>query len=238
MTAFSRIEQGIPRVATALVLIIVAAAFALSYTALVELAIEAGIPSTLAPLWPLCLDAFMAVASLVVLRRELDGQPTRWAWAVVGVVTALSIGFNVLHAPHNLVSQAVYALPPAVVFASFELLMSLIKMDLRRATAAAAAVSVQWVRPPSTERPPGPSTLDGVSGSPAVAAAATATLDAPHADLLQYYQDFPGQSLTTAAQALGVSRQTVSRRVKVLVESGHLVQDELDGIRINPEVPA
>lgn len=238
----SRIEQGIPRVATGLVLVIVAASFALSYTALVELSIAAGIPATLAPLWPLCLDAFMAVASLVVLRRELDGQPTRWAWTVVGAVTVLSIAFNVVHAPHNLISQAVYALPPAVVFASFEMLMSLIKMDIRRTTAAASVhVPATGGRPVSTGRPSGASTVDGADNpamATAIPAAAAAIIDQTGNDVLDYYRKFPGQPITTAAQALGISRTTVRRRVNALMESGHLVLDARKCIRVNPEVPA
>jgi hypothetical protein len=197
------IERKIPQVATTLVLIIIGASFALSYTALVELAMDAGIPPLLSPLWPLCLDAFMIVASLVVLRREMDGQPTLWAWVVVGGITIMSIAFNIIHAPHNLVSQAVYALPPLVVFASFEMLMSLIKSDI-------AKHPEEMKEPePQQENTPPICTSNPDGSEP----------------LVSFYREHPGATFTEAGAALGKSRQTVKRHVVQLVDAGRLIMD-------------
>lgn len=219
------IEHRIPGTATALVLIIVGASFALSYTALVELALDAGIPVFLAPLWPLCLDAFMAVASLVVLRRALEGQSTLLAWFVVGCITAMSTVFNVIHAPANLVSQAVYAIPPVVVFISFEMLMTLVRMDigknsinLKKSYGLAAleleSPFLEETKTPKIKTPP----RESEPGS--------------DKNLIKFYREHPGASYTDAAVAIGKSRQTARRWVDNLIETGFLVMDEKGAVRV------
>ena len=204
------IEQRIPSIATVLVLVIVGASFALSYTALVALAIDAGVPGLLAPLWPLCLDAFMAVASLVVLRRELDGQPVIWAWVVVGGITILSIVFNVVHAPENLISRSVYALPPLVVFISFEMLMSLIKADIRKMRECKGPIGTPDPCPDNA----GLKSPDSVTTRPGTD------------PIVIYYNDHPDTPKTIAATDLRMSRSTLTRRIKDLVNQGILIEHD------------
>lgn len=145
--------------ATGLVAGITLGGFILSYTVLVGLAIQAGIPTYEAWIWPLCLDFFMLTASLVVLRRETLGESALYPWSIVGGTTLLSIGFNVYHAPNILIYQIMYALPPAVTFLAFELLMGLVKSDLRRENGAITTTprrapakgSPDWVKTPCTD---------------------------------------------------------------------------------------
>jgi hypothetical protein len=117
----------------ALVSFLAASAFVLSYDALHQVALANGITPKLAWLWPLTLDAVMIAASLAVLRNSLNGERAVYAWTLVGMFTVLSITFNTLHAPDTWLARGVFALPPAVVFLSFELLVSQIKSVIRRA---------------------------------------------------------------------------------------------------------
>lgn len=118
-----------------LVLFLASAAFVLSYDALHALALEKGIKPGLAWLWPLTLDAFMISASLSVLRASLNDEGKVYPWALVGAFTVASIAFNVLHAPADLLARAIFALPPAVVFLSFELLMGQTAAAVKRGAA-------------------------------------------------------------------------------------------------------
>jgi hypothetical protein len=220
------LEHRIPGTATALVLVIVGASFALSYTALVKLALDAGIPVFLAPLWPLCLDAFMAVASLVVVRRALDNESTLLAWFVVGGLTIRSKVFNVINAPANLVSQAVYAIPPIVVFISFEMLMSLVKMDIGKTHPIISQAENKIVI--KSQCDPDPKVSEIVPGTDT-----KGDIDLEIArPLLAYYRDHPGGSFTEAAATIKKSRQTASRWVDKLVKAGLLTMDESGTVRV------
>src|SRR5574341_1511916 len=115
-----------------LVLFLAGAAFVLSYDTLRDLALGNGVKPGLAWLWPLMLDAFMIAASLAVLRANLYVERTWYPWLLVGVFTLTSITFNVVHAVDALLPQAIAALPPAVVFLSFELLMNQTKSTVNR----------------------------------------------------------------------------------------------------------
>lgn len=116
-------NKAISILSAILVLFLAAAAFVLSYDALLDLALANGIKPGLAWLWPLTLDAVMIAASLAVLRASLNNEGKLYQWSLVGAFTAASIAFNVVHAPATLLARAIFALPPLVVFLAFELLM-------------------------------------------------------------------------------------------------------------------
>lgn len=103
------------------VLALAAFAFALSYDALHALADDAGIRPELALLWPLVVDGFIVVASLSVLAFGRAGRSTAYPWTLVGLFSALSVVFNVAHAPDELIVQAVAAIPPLALVLAFEL---------------------------------------------------------------------------------------------------------------------
>ena len=103
-------------------LFLAGAAFVLSYDTLRDLALGNGVKPGL--LWPLMLDAFMIAASLAVLRANLYAERSWYPWVLVGAFTLAPITFNVVHAVDALLPQAIAALPPAVVFLAFELLMN------------------------------------------------------------------------------------------------------------------
>jgi ribosomal protein S25 len=112
-------------------------AFLLSYDALHQLARTSHVPAPLAWLWPLIVDGFILVASLAVLDAVHTGQRARYPWLLVLAFSTLSVTFNVLHAPHDLVAQLVAAIPPLTLVLSFELLMRQIHHRLRVTPATA-----------------------------------------------------------------------------------------------------
>ena len=117
-----------------IVCLIISTAFVLSYANLVETAIEAGISPLLAPMWPVCLDAFLLAGSLFILRANLLGETPTPGWAVLLVFTGVSTAFNVYHSPENFVARAAHAVPPIALCVSLELLMMILKSDLTRET--------------------------------------------------------------------------------------------------------
>jgi hypothetical protein len=198
---FSRI---IPSFVAVLLIGITGCAFVLSYTSLTTLAVKAGIPAHRAFLWPLCLDLFQIVASLVVVQKYLTGQKTYVAWSVVMVVTGLSILFNILESPSNIISQAVYALPPVTIFIAFESLMGMLRSELTRTGQVQVNINHPPVRADQDTCP---------------------SVDTPihHDPIAQFFSDHPGISLSKAARSLGIPRTTLKRRYDVLVSAG-LVQ--------------
>lgn len=120
----------IPKAATLFVLIITAASFLLSYTNLVYAAIISGIPPMLAPAFPICLDAFLLVGSLTIVRASLRQESTLPGWIVLIVFTAVSVGFNVSVAPEGWLPVASHAVPPISMAISLELLASFIRSDM------------------------------------------------------------------------------------------------------------
>ena len=117
-----------------IVCLIISTAFVLTYANLVETAIEAGISPLLAPMWPVCLDAFLLAGSLFILRANLLGETPTPGWAVLLVFTGVSTAFNVYHSPENFAARAAHAVPPIALCVSLELLMMILKSDLTRET--------------------------------------------------------------------------------------------------------
>lgn len=131
-------NKAISILSAILVLFLAAAAFVLSYDALLGLALANGIKPGLAWLWPLTLDAVMIAASLAVLRASLNAEGKVYQWGLVGAFTGASIAFNVVHAPATLLARSIFALPPLVVFLGFELLMKQTGATVKRNAAIAS----------------------------------------------------------------------------------------------------
>lgn len=106
--------------------------FALSYSALQDVATQNGITGLLSYVWPLLIDFSLIVFSLAVVNAYLQSESTSRQWALVGVYTLATIGFNVAHAPNNLQAQIVAAIAPVSLFFSFELLMNQLKLTVQK----------------------------------------------------------------------------------------------------------
>ena len=229
-----------------LVLFLAGAAFVLSYDALRDLALGNGVKPGLAWLWPLMLDAFMIAASLAVLRANLYVERSWYPWLLVGAFTLASITFNVVHAVDALLPQAIAALPPAVVFLSFELLMNQTKSTVKRQSAmlslsaleqqaetkrqeidtlgnevAALTVKRDTLRTELSELHREKSVSDLGNLDRANAARAVGKVTALNA-LVAYLADHPGASLAQAGKAIGRSKTTVAGYLDELEAAGRI----------------
>lgn len=114
-----RPHRGLLLTTRALVILLAAAAFALSYSALRDLAVGAGINPDLAWMWPLIVDGLIVVATLATYALEDRGARLLWyPWGTFILFAALSIAGNAMHSMSNpditvppLVAAGVSAVP-------------------------------------------------------------------------------------------------------------------------------
>jgi len=123
-----KIDVWTSRLLTALAL----AAFVLSFAGMYAVAQDAGY-SWLAWLWPLTTETAVVIFSIVYLAAKLHGYTNRWLMPLIIGCTALSVAFNVLHAPNAAhLTRAVVALPPLLLFAAFKTWIWKIELDTKR----------------------------------------------------------------------------------------------------------
>ena len=201
------------------------ASFAISYVSLVDVATAGGIAYPWVWLWPLLLDAFMTIASLDVIRREMNNEPTMIAWAVVIGVTLVSTGFNITRADASVLSWAAHALAPLVCFLSFEIEMGVLRSHFRHQDSVPETAETSAV----TEIVSAP--VDGVSADRSEIAGGMnvkgteATEIKPEVQrtvrnkIITYYQEHPDAGYAEAGKELGVSRQVVRNHVMKLSRS-------------------
>jgi hypothetical protein len=122
------------------VLLLMAAAFVLSYAGIHAVARSAGVSPRLARLYPLIFDAMLVVACAAVLSLRSAGLPSRcYAWLSMLVLLVVAAGVSTLHAigvslPHKPAAAAAAIIPWALVLIGFGLLMSMLRQArLRRA---------------------------------------------------------------------------------------------------------
>ena len=73
------------------------------------------------------------------MKYSLDGKAHLPSTAILGCATLMSVGLNVVHAPSNVVSQVVFAIPPATLFISSEISMSMLQEVVEQKIKAAAS---------------------------------------------------------------------------------------------------
>jgi Trp operon repressor len=127
-----RANKAISILTAGLVFLVAIGSFALSYSALQDLAVKNGIEGTLSYIWPLLIDASLIVFSLAVVNAYLQSESTWRQWALVGIYSIATVSFNVAHAPDNLQAQIVAAIAPVSLFFSFELLMNELKISVKK----------------------------------------------------------------------------------------------------------
>lgn len=135
----SRLEHA----ATVGVVLLALGSFVLSYDALHQLAVHNHAPKPLAWIWPLIVDGFIITASLAVLHAVLRERAVVYPWLLVLAFSAVSVVFNVLHAPSTIVARLVAAIPPLTLVLSFELLMRQLRDRFSELTKAPATPSPQ-----------------------------------------------------------------------------------------------
>jgi len=214
----TRLERLIPDATGIIAVIIMVCAFMLSFANLQAGAVQAGIPPWLSWAWPVCIDALLIAGSLMILRSSLRQESTRFGWVVVIVFTVVSVAFNIAHSPEDLTSRAAHAVPPVTLMVSIEMFTLIIRSDLDRGRVTLPDVTPAPAPVPSSQDVTYP--VSDVT-SPDV----TPKRKVTDAEVLQFFEQNPQASYVDAAEALQVTRQTISRNVTRLVDEGRMARD-------------
>lgn len=116
-------HKAVIRTAIAATVLIGTGAFILSFAALTDLAVYAGIPTTLAWIWPVIVDGMIVAATFAIVALN-DDEPhaLRYPWALLIFGSVVSTAANSLHAIVNVSTEAlpviaavVAAMPPIVL---------------------------------------------------------------------------------------------------------------------------
>lgn len=184
----------------------------MSFTALTDLAIKAGISPTQAWAWPLIVDGVIVVSTVAVVALVGHGRVVRaYPWALLLAGAGVSVLANVAHAVvvsdgsvPALVAGGVAAVPPATLVASSHLSAVLLdRSDRKPARAHAPVLTVEH--------------QTSVTGQPARLSARTGR---PLSELPAWFDEQKTAGLTPtgrgAAEAFGVSQATGRRRLAEL----------------------
>lgn len=156
-----RLTSGRFAVSTAIVgtVLIAAAAFWLSFTALTDLARRSGVDEGQAWAWPLIVDGLIVVATVAVV--ALDRQRTAWyPWLLLMAGTAVSVTANALHATvaadadvPGVLAACVAAVPPLVLLASTHLTVVLARSRPAEPATETAPDPAAGIQPRATAEP-------------------------------------------------------------------------------------
>jgi hypothetical protein len=138
------------------VLILAGAAFALSYDALHQLALDSRVRPALAWLWPVVIDGTIVVALLTVLAANRAATQAGYPWMLAGLFSAASVAFNIAHAPDRPVAQLVFAMAPVALVLTTHLLMQQLAWHQPPATSSAAKPASADRQPDMSASPAGP----------------------------------------------------------------------------------
>jgi hypothetical protein len=231
--------------AAALVGVVAIFAFVLSYSSLQHMAESNGVGKVLSHAWPLLLDFAMIVFSLAILRANLRQESNLYPWFLTITFAGLATVANVLDAttlgiPPVAIKATVKALAPITLVLAFELLMGMLRAEVKRKEETVAAQTLQEqvvalqgeIEGLATERDrlarqiEAKSAIMDAKPSTIGRARAIASANAQErkaqniAALLAYYAKEPQSTLTAAADEIGVSRQTVANYLDELEEDG------------------
>jgi outer membrane murein-binding lipoprotein Lpp len=132
--ALDRLNHLADRWTPRIVVSVIAAAFILSYAALLSLAIKAGYHPLLAWLWPLVLDGVVIAASLSLLKRQSRGDSTAYAWFLLIAFDGASIWLNANFAG-DWTKAIIHGLPPLTLVVLLKLYTADIKTEARHVAA-------------------------------------------------------------------------------------------------------
>ncbi len=135
-------------------------AFALSFSALRDLALRAGVDAGLAFIWPLIVDGFIVIATAAAFALKHRGRRVSWyPWSAVVLFSTVSVAGNALHALDNptgrlpvIVAALVSAVPAAALLVASHLLVVMI--DGRRRPRASGASRRAAENPHPETKPP------------------------------------------------------------------------------------
>ena len=165
------------------VLVLAAAAFALSYSGIHAIALAAGVSPALAKLYPVIFDAMLVIAAAAVLSLRTASFATRcYAWLCLLLLLFAAAGADALHAtgnslPHQVAAATVAIIPWVLVLLGFGLLLVMLRhARLHRARPAQARADAvpRTAAPPATAALPVPvpaAAAPAIAAPPAITAA-------------------------------------------------------------------
>jgi hypothetical protein len=165
------------------VLVLAAAAFALSYSGIHAIALAAGVSPALAKLYPVIFDAMLVIAAAAVLSLRTASFATRcYAWLCLLLLLFAAAGADALHAtgnslPHQVAAATVAIIPWALVLLGFGLLLVMLRhARLHRARPAQERADAvpRTAAPPATAALPVPvpaAAAPAIAAPPAITAA-------------------------------------------------------------------
>ncbi|MFJ5608191.1 DUF2637 domain-containing protein [Streptomyces sp. NPDC093221] len=148
--------------AGAVIIVLTAGGFWLSYAHLAEVAGQHGLRNYPARqwTWPATLDAFIVAGELLMLRAGLRKVPDWWAIALTATGSVGSIALNVAGVSGTgstsaapVLDYVVAAVPPTAALLAFGVLMRQIHQLVAEPTTATTPVTAQATEPPPTEPP-------------------------------------------------------------------------------------
>jgi Protein of unknown function (DUF2637) len=140
-------------------LVLLAAAFVLSYPGVHAVARQAGVSASMARMYPVILDAVIVIAAAALLALRGAGLAVRsFAWLILLVLLAAAAAAGVLHAtgnaiPHRPAAVTAAVLPWALVLIGFALLLTMLRHAGRR-RASQARTRQQPLPPGQPAQPP------------------------------------------------------------------------------------
>ena len=126
------------------VLVLAAAAFVLSYGGIHKIALSAGVPASMARIFPVIFDAMLVVSCAAVLSLRAAGWwPRLYSWLTTLVLLAAVAAAGAAratgtHLPRKPAAATIAVLPWLLLLLAFSLLLSMLR-QFRRSRAAAAA---------------------------------------------------------------------------------------------------
>jgi hypothetical protein len=115
-------DRAITVMAVGGVTALTALGWALSYAALRQLALSAGMAPSAAPLWARCVDLFVFVATVAAISARRRRRSTTYAWSLAVLYSAGTVAGNVLAAGPDHLAQAVHATPAVTMVLAWHLL--------------------------------------------------------------------------------------------------------------------
>jgi hypothetical protein len=249
----------INRAAAALVVLLALFAFILSYSSLQHLALTNGVHGWLSYLWPLLLDFAMIVFSLAILRANLRDEGANYPWFLAIAFASLATVANVLDAttlgiPPIAIKATVKALAPIALVLAFELLMKMLRIEVQRKEEVVAIDRLTEQRQELEEENKAlTEEADNLKRKVTAKRVELAEIGAPTQSirkaqlaatanaqdrkvqnmeaLLAHYAANPQSSYTQAAEAIGVSRQTIANYLNELEEDGAIHRNG-DGVKV------
>ncbi len=139
----NRIVTRIFWVVVIAVALIALGAFALSFTALYDLAVKNSVPAHLGWIWPLIVDLSMVIYTAAILVAQVQQRGARLPIALTGFYALVTVTGNLLHAPATLLGWFVAALPPLSLILGSEILRTMGHHLILRQTTVSGLAELQ-----------------------------------------------------------------------------------------------